>query len=57
MDPFVEKDLIENLRSIALSLRNIDRKMDDMAMSIRELAATEQDEDDIDNSEDVGVEI
>ena len=47
MDPFTEKDLIENLKSIATSLRNIDTKMDDMTMSLRELAASELAEDDI----------
>ena len=41
MDPFTEKDLIDNLKSIATSLRNIDTKMDDMTMSLRELAASE----------------
>ncbi len=44
MDPFAEKELIENLRSIAISLRNMDRKMDDMIMSMREMAASELDE-------------
>ncbi len=39
MDPFTEKELIENLKSIALSLRNMDRKMDDIALSLRELAS------------------
>lgn len=52
MDPYTEKDIVDCLKSMAASLRNIDRKMDDMAMSIRELAATEKDEDDIDNSEE-----
>ncbi|MEK6886070.1 MAG: hypothetical protein AABX17_03830 [Nanoarchaeota archaeon] len=50
MDPFAEKELIDNLRSIAISLRNMDRKMDDMTLSLRELAASENDKDDIDNS-------
>ena len=40
MDPFTEKDLIENMRSIATSLRNIDRKFDDVALSLRELSAS-----------------
>jgi hypothetical protein len=39
MDPFTEKDLIENMKSIALSLRNIDRKMDDLTTAIREMGA------------------
>lgn len=39
MDPFTEKDLIENLRSIAVSLRNMDRKMDDLTTAIREFGA------------------
>ncbi len=39
MDPFAEKDLIENLKSIALSLRNMDRKMDDLTNAIREMGA------------------
>jgi hypothetical protein len=36
MDPFTEKDLIENLKSIASSLRNMDRKMDDLITAVRE---------------------
>jgi len=52
MDPFTEKEITDCLKSIAVSLRNIDRKIDDMAMSLRELAASGVDvEDDI-----VGVE-
>lgn len=39
MDPFVEKDLIDNLKSIAISLRNMDRKMDDIVSAIREMTA------------------
>lgn len=39
MDPFTEKELIDNLKSIASSLRNMDRKMDDIAMSLRELSS------------------
>jgi len=39
MDPFTEKDLIDNLRSIASSLRNMDRKMDDLTNAIREFGA------------------
>jgi hypothetical protein len=42
MDPFTEKDLIDNLRSIASSLRNMDRKMDDIAMSLRELVSEDE---------------
>ena len=48
MDPFTEKDLIECLKSIATSLRNIDTKMDDMTLSLRELVASgfeDEDED------------
>lgn len=47
MDPFAEKELIDNLRSIAISLRNMDRKMDDIAVSLREMSASKLDEDDI----------
>lgn len=36
MDPFTEKELIDNLKSIASSLRNMDRKMDDLTLAIRE---------------------
>lgn len=39
MDPFTEKDLIENMKSIASSLRNMDRKMDDIVVAIREMGA------------------
>jgi len=39
MDPFTEKDLIEELRSIALSLRNMDRKMDDLIRSVQDFGA------------------
>lgn len=45
MDPFTEKDLIDCLKSIAVSLRNIDTKMDDMGQSLREIAAAKLEED------------
>jgi hypothetical protein len=54
MDPFAEKDMIDSLKSIATSLRNIDRKMDDMAMSIRELAASQMGEEVEDIVEETG---
>ena len=57
MDPFTEKDLIENLKSIATSLRNIDTKMDDMTMSLRELAASQLEGEDIDEVADKTEEI
>ena len=47
MDPFTEKDLIDCLKSIAVSLRNIDTKMDDMTLSLRELVASKTEEDDL----------
>jgi len=56
MDPFAEKELIDNLRSIAISLRNMDRKMDDMTMSLRELAASENDVDDLAEKEETSEE-
>ena len=49
MDPFAEKELIDNLRSIAISLRNMDRKMDDITQSLRELAASELEENNVDD--------
>ena len=55
MDPFAEKEMIDNLRSIAISLRNMDRKMDDMTLSLRELAASEESEKEIEA--DSGVEV
>jgi len=36
MDPFSERDIIESLKSMATSLRNIDRKLDDITNAIRE---------------------
>ena len=45
MDPFTEKDLIDCLKSMAVSLRNIDTKMDDMTQSLREIAAAKLEED------------
>jgi len=45
MDPFTEKDLIECLKSIAVSLRNMDTKMDEMTQSLREIAAAKLEED------------
>ena len=53
MDPFAEKELIDNLKSIAISLRNMDRKMDDIAISLRELASSEEIEEDIEVDEGV----
>ncbi len=46
MDPFTEKEITDCLKSIAVSLRNIDRKLDDMALSLRELNSFDEDEDD-----------
>jgi len=51
MDPFTEKDLIDNLRSIASSLRNMDRKMDDIAMSLRELVSEDEECEESDSDE------
>ena len=42
MDPFSERDIIESLKSMAVSLRNIDRKLDDIALSLREFASSEE---------------
>lgn len=50
MDPFTEKELMDNLKSIAVSLRNIDRKIDDMAISLREIASGSDSEDEISGS-------
>ena len=50
MDPFSERDIIESLKSMAASLRNIDRKIDDIAMSLRELNSS--DEDDIEEADE-----
>jgi hypothetical protein len=36
MDPFAEKDMIDCLKSIASSLRNIDRKIDELTIAVRE---------------------
>ncbi len=56
MDPFTEKELIDNLKSIAVSLRNMDRKMDDMALSLREIASAEEDGENENDVEDSGIE-
>lgn len=55
MDPFAEKDMIECLQSIASSLRNMDRKMDEMIMAVREVGLGLEDSEeveDIDNSDE-----
>jgi hypothetical protein len=56
MDPFAEKDMIECLTSIASSMRNMDRKMDELIMAVREvglgLEDSEGEVDDIVNSEE-----
>lgn len=46
MDPFTEKDLIECLRNIAGSLKNIDAKMADMTLAIREMGLEIEDSED-----------
>jgi ABC-type transporter Mla subunit MlaD len=51
MDPFAEKDLIENLKSIASSLRNMDRKMDELIRSVQDFGADISETDDIADSE------
>ena len=56
MDPFSERDIIESLKSMAVSLRNIDRKLDDIALSLREFASS-ADEDEIEeDAEETGEE-
>lgn len=45
MDPFTEKEMLDHLKSIAISLRNMDRKMDDIALSLRDLASLEDEEE------------
>ena len=47
MDPFTEKDIIDSLKSMAVSLRNIDRKLDDITLSLRELAASDEDAEEV----------
>lgn len=54
MDPFTEKDLIDNLRSIASSLRNMDRKMDDLTAAIREMGLELAECDEESGEEDFG---
>lgn len=39
MDPYTERDMIECLRSIAVSLKSMDAKLDDISSAIREANA------------------
>lgn len=39
MDPFTEKEIVDNLKSIASSLRDMKKEMADMNLAIREAAA------------------
>jgi hypothetical protein len=51
MDPFIEKDMIDCLRSMASSLRNMDRKMDELTLAVREIGlGLEGGKDDLDDS-------
>ena len=53
MDPFTEKDMIECLRSIASSMRNMDRKMDELIMAVREVGlGLEESGDNVDDTID-----
>ena len=45
MDPYVERELIDCLKTIALSLKNMEKKMDDISLAIREANATIMDEE------------
>lgn len=49
MDPFAEKDMIECLQSIASSLRNMDRKMDEMIMAVREVGLGLEDSEEVED--------
>ena len=39
MDPFVEKELIDCLKAISATLNNIDTRIEDMTIAIREIGA------------------
>lgn len=54
MDPFAEKDLIDMLKSIALSLREIRAELADLNVAVRELAVEEtEDIGDEDGEEEI----
>lgn len=42
MDPFVERDLIENLKKIAASLEGIKTELSDLNIAVREMAIVEE---------------
>ena len=45
MDPFVEKDLIECLKAISVTLRNIDSRMEELTQAVREISFTEEEDE------------
>ena len=45
MDPYVERELIDCLKNISLSLNNMEKKMDDISLAIREANAAIMDEE------------
>lgn len=45
MDPYVERELIDCLKNIASSLNNMEKKMDDISLAIREANAAIMDEE------------
>jgi len=54
MDVFTEKEIVDCLKSMAVSLRNLDRKLDDIAVSLREIASSEGEDnkDDLNSRDD-----
>jgi hypothetical protein len=64
MDPFVEKELIDCLKAISATLNNIDTRIEDLTVAVREVGAEMAgesegfvvEESDVDDSEDEGEE-
>jgi len=46
MDPFTEKELIDCLKAISSTLNNIDSRIEELTMAVRELGIEEEEDGD-----------
>jgi len=54
MDPYTEKELIDCLKAISITLNNINRRLEELTLAVRELSLEEDDNFD-DSGEEIGV--
>ena len=50
MDPFTEKELIDCLKAISATLNNIDTRIEELTLAVREIAGVETEDAEEDSS-------